>query len=61
MEKVAFNEWRKAKNAEPGICVSFIAVMIIQVSDSIAWVRCAYGNVYVYWSNQLIIENQVGA
>ena len=46
MVKVVFNEWRKAKNAKPGICVSFIAIMIIQVSDSIAWVRCASGNVF---------------
>ena len=45
MVKVVFKEWRKAKNAKPGIYVSFIAIMIIQVSDSIAWVRCASGNV----------------
>ena len=26
MVKVVFKEWRKAKNAEPEICVSFIAI-----------------------------------
>ena len=35
--KVVFKEWRKAKNAEPVICVSFISYIV--------WVRCASGNV----------------
>ena len=37
MVKVVFKEWRKAKNAEPVICVSFISYIV--------WVRCASGNV----------------
>ena len=28
--KVVLKEWRKANNAEPEICVSFMAIMIIQ-------------------------------
>ena len=30
MVKVVLKEWRKANNAEPEICVSFMAIMIIQ-------------------------------
>ena len=35
--KLVIKEWRKAKNAEPVICVSFISYIV--------WVRCASGNV----------------
>ena len=31
---------------------SFKLLEIIQVLDSISWVRCASGNVYLYWRNE---------
>ena len=39
--KVVTKEWTKAKSAETG----FFSAEIIQVLNSIAWVRCASGNV----------------
>ena len=44
---VVTKEWRKAKSAEMLEFVFVLAAEIIQVLDSIAWVRCASGNVYV--------------
>ena len=42
MGKVVTREWRKAKSAKLEIFSE-----IIQVLDSISWVRCASGNVYL--------------
>ena len=42
---VVTKEWRKAKSAEMLEFVFVLAAEIIQVLDSIAWVRCASGNV----------------
>ena len=45
MEKVVTREWRKAKVLNWNLH-SFQLLEIIQVLDSISWVRCASGNVY---------------
>ena len=46
MGKMVTKEWRQAKSAENGFCIRFTAE-IIQVLDSIAWVRCASCNVFI--------------
>ena len=48
MGKVVTREWRKAKSAklEFPVVSGFQLLEIIQVLDSISWVRCASGNVY---------------
>ena len=43
--KVVTKERTKAKSAETGFFFFVLAVEIIQFLDSIAWVRCASGNV----------------
>ena len=44
--KVVTREWRKAKSAK--LEFAFVQLSeIIQVLDSISWVRCASGNVYL--------------
>ena len=46
MGKVVTREWRKAKVLNWNL-YSFQLLEIIQVLDSISWVRCASGNVLV--------------
>ena len=47
MGKVVTREWRKAKVLNWNL-YSFQLLEIIQVLDSISWVRCASGNVLVH-------------
>ena len=49
--KVVTREWRKAKVLNWNL-YSFQLLEIIQVLDSISWVRCASGNVYVKLQDQ---------
>ena len=55
MGKVVTREWRKAKVLNWNLH-SFQLLEMIQVLDSISWVRCASGNVSLLTMNDMLSE-----